>query len=449
MEPISPSEEEILRLVAMRETHRQARRFADSDKIREQLRNMGVELYDKDREWKCKDGRRGVLFTAGPTACMLTDDEIQSRIEEREEARSNKDFTKADQVRDFLRTNGVELDDKAKSWRTGDGRVGTYSGAVHSHLAGLPEEQIRALVAERERARAVQDFQHADEVRKHLLSLGVELFDNERVWRCLDGRQGTIVTGGADIVQCNLTDGDIQGRVQAREEARSRKDWASADMIRDELRRGGVELLDREEKWKTTDGRSGAYNPAAQPTRTQQMHMVQTTQRSAATMFSPPATSTDVMSPPGSQSMNAFTNAVPGAVLTTASIEALITGREAAREVKDFGTADVIRQDLRSHGVEVWDKQKTWKAVDGRMGPYPASAAPTPRPTQQVQQVQQVQQLTLQQQQQQQQMMQMAMQGFAPLPPPAGPPPDMPMHPGISPDFAAAMALGGHMQAGY
>eukprot|EP00414_Alexandrium_minutum_P011858 CAMPEP_0113833004 /NCGR_PEP_ID=MMETSP0328-20130328/7678_1 /TAXON_ID=39455 /ORGANISM="Alexandrium minutum" /LENGTH=77 /DNA_ID=CAMNT_0000801249 /DNA_START=29 /DNA_END=259 /DNA_ORIENTATION=- /assembly_acc=CAM_ASM_000350 len=60
-----PTEMEILRLVAQRESMRQARRFPESDAIREELRSMGVELYDKEKEWRCRDGRRGMLFTAG------------------------------------------------------------------------------------------------------------------------------------------------------------------------------------------------------------------------------------------------------------------------------------------------------------------------------------------------------------------------------------------------
>lgn len=42
----SPSEEDILRLLCQRESLRQARRFSESDAIREELRAMGIELFD-------------------------------------------------------------------------------------------------------------------------------------------------------------------------------------------------------------------------------------------------------------------------------------------------------------------------------------------------------------------------------------------------------------------
>merc|ERR1719461_2380235 len=98
----APSEAEILRLVAQRQSFRQARRFAESDSIREELRSMGVEVYDKEKEWRSRDGRRGMLFTAGPMECALSDQEIQELVREREEARRQKDWDRADAIRDDL-----------------------------------------------------------------------------------------------------------------------------------------------------------------------------------------------------------------------------------------------------------------------------------------------------------------------------------------------------------
>lgn len=378
---VSVSEAEILRLVAERESARQARRFEESDSIREQLRSYGVELYDKEREWRCSDGRRGVLFTAGPVHCLLTDYEIQTLVATREEARLAKDFSHADIVRDDLRRQGVELDDKSKTWRTGNGRSGSYSGQLSSNST-LHDADIRTMVADRERARANQDFTTADDIRSRLGSLGVEIFDNQRIWKSSDGRQGVIVTGGVEISHCALQDSEISVRVQAREDARSQKDFERADRIRDELRRSGVELLDSEHRWQTADGRSGSYSRDASSWQ----------QGSSSTSPSDMALSVaqviqNVVSGAQSSDAASLASALASAVasgqggggssLSDASIEALIYGREVERNKRDFAAADLIRQDLKAHGVEVWDKQRTWNCSDGRSGVYTSPSAPS------------------------------------------------------------------------
>jgi len=49
----------------------------------------------------------------------LTDEEISEKIEERNQARDNKDFQKADQIRDELAAQGILLDDSSDgtSWK--------------------------------------------------------------------------------------------------------------------------------------------------------------------------------------------------------------------------------------------------------------------------------------------------------------------------------------------
>mmetsp|Transcript_27655 Transcript_27655/g.87887 ORF Transcript_27655/g.87887 Transcript_27655/m.87887 type:complete len:476 (-) Transcript_27655:384-1811(-) len=419
----APREEEILRLVAERESLRQARRFAESDAIREQLRSSGVELYDKEREWRSRDGRRGELFTAGPAQCCLSDSEIYERIAQREDARTVKDWASADSLRDELRRQGVELDDRLRTWRTSAGRSGSYSGQARASAGTLSEPEIRLLVAERERARASQDFAAADGLRVRLLRMGVEVFDAERTWRANDGRQGVIVTGGGEIVHCGLTDTEVQVRVQAREEARAQRDWERADCLRDELRRLGVELVDSEQKWRTTDGRMGPYAlpqqlqwlapgcnseaPAAGAPggATETPGILQAAQEALARLREqyvlqqePPGQPPELYGAAAGQAHAAAAQAqaqAQGAVgqapavapaLSDASIQALVAGREAVREGQDFEAADAIRQDLRQHGVEVWDEQGAWGASDGRQGPIlPATAAarlgaPAPAP---------------------------------------------------------------------
>ncbi|CAK0788982.1 unnamed protein product, partial [Prorocentrum cordatum] len=70
---------------------------------------------------------------------------------------------------------------------------------------------------------------------------------------------------------------------------------------------------------------------------------------------------------------SAVTSSPSAATLTDAAIVALVAGRESARDRHDWQAADAIRNDLRSHGVDVWDKEKVWRANDGRAGMIGAS----------------------------------------------------------------------------
>eukprot|EP00933_Yihiella_yeosuensis_P067642 TRINITY_DN72602_c0_g1_i1.p1 TRINITY_DN72602_c0_g1~~TRINITY_DN72602_c0_g1_i1.p1 ORF type:complete len:431 (-),score=84.20 TRINITY_DN72602_c0_g1_i1:112-1404(-) len=359
----SVSEEEILRLISERETARQARNFPQSDAIRDQLRSYGVELYDKDKQWKAKDGRSGYLFTAGTTTCLMSDEDIHALVAQREQARSDKDFGLADSIRLDLRNKGIELDDKTKIWRTGSGRNGTYSGQTMQSSSALSEQEIRQMIAERERLRSAHDYQAADDVRSRLAGMGVEIFDNQRIWRASDGRQGTIVTGGIEIVQCSLSDVQIRMRVQMREDARAQKDWGRADQVRDELRRCGVECVDQEQLWRTTDGKHGRYPEAMRSGYGMGSGLDHTISQVASQALA------------GIAGNQAFGQSA-SAPLSNASIEALCYGREETRNSRDFRGADLIREDLRNHGVEVFDQQKQWKARDGRQGYIEGPPAP-------------------------------------------------------------------------
>ncbi|BBN59411.1 cysteine--tRNA ligase [Hydrogenovibrio marinus] len=60
-----------------------------------------------------------VFFKSQPSQSDLTDDAIQSLIDERAEARKNKDFARSDQIRDELLAQGIELLDSPQgtTWR--------------------------------------------------------------------------------------------------------------------------------------------------------------------------------------------------------------------------------------------------------------------------------------------------------------------------------------------
>lgn len=55
----------------------------------------------------------GILFTS----VELLDEEIEQLIEERTQARKNRDFARSDEIRDLLKEKGILLDDTPQGTR--------------------------------------------------------------------------------------------------------------------------------------------------------------------------------------------------------------------------------------------------------------------------------------------------------------------------------------------
>ncbi|CAE8683871.1 unnamed protein product, partial [Polarella glacialis] len=116
-------------------------------------------------------------------------------------------------------------------------------------------EHIKYLIQLREQARAAKDYSQSDSIRDELKALGVELLDKDKLWKHkVNGLQGVIIgysnNGG-------ITDTEIATLVVQREKARIAKDFALSDVIRDELKSCGCDIMDKQKVWKTSDGRSG------------------------------------------------------------------------------------------------------------------------------------------------------------------------------------------------
>ena len=57
-----------------------------------------------------------------------------------------------------------------------------------------------------------------------------------------------------------------------------------------------------------------------------------------------------------------------GGPLNEQQTNALIQQREQARAMKDWTTGDRIRDQLRQSGIDIFDREKYWRARDGRQG---------------------------------------------------------------------------------
>ena len=133
---------------------------------------------------------------------------ILQTLEERERARSVKDFAKADKLREELRATGVEVFDREHVYQTRSGRRGFFGAAAaalengsgfRKQIQQVDDATIHSMLLERERARSVKDFETADQLREDLRRLGVEIYDRDRTWTVMaTGRRGSIpnVNGG-------------------------------------------------------------------------------------------------------------------------------------------------------------------------------------------------------------------------------------------------------------
>ena len=114
------------------------------------------------------------LFTAPPQKSAGEDTGVvaalmQLLISIRENARANKDFATADQVRDEVTAAGIALED----------RKGETTWRQENQDTDVVEALMQLLISIRENARASKDFATADQVRDDLAAAGILLEDRK------------------------------------------------------------------------------------------------------------------------------------------------------------------------------------------------------------------------------------------------------------------------------
>jgi len=223
-----------------------------------------VEVSDKEKAWRSNDGRHGAIILgttllAAAGGCAMTDEQINAKINEREDARRMKDWGAGDRIREELRAVGCEVNDREKVWRTTDGRRGRVGGGA-APVMSMGSTQIEQLIQERQQAREMKDYARSDELREQLRAQGIQVHDKEGIWQSSDGRTGILSgqqMGGGGMGGGPLNEQQINALIQQREQARAMKDWTTGDRIRDQLRQSGIDIFDREKYWRARDGRQG------------------------------------------------------------------------------------------------------------------------------------------------------------------------------------------------
>jgi len=381
-------------------------------------------------------------------------DEIMRLVVQREQARFSKDFSLADSYRDQLGGLGVTLQDKEHTWRSNDGRQGRIpsfneienAGGSPDAVMSMMQERmqpppvnddsengfIKNLIRQREEARAAKDYARSDQIRDELKSQGVDIFDKDKIWKGPNGACGVVIgfNAGNGSHPCP-SDKEITILVQQREKAREAKDWAMGDMIRSELKLWSVEIFDKDKTWRASDGRTGQVPPwstdiqagAILPTAgfqpgAQAVNQAYLNQLIAACVANAnnPVTSARTMSllqqaaspmgaapqphygapvvpqraapPPPAPRANFSSRSggdMNGAIqfckeanttnryVADSEIQWLMEVREKLRHAKDYSGADKLRDAYKSNlGLELLEKEKAWNMTDGRRGNIPS-----------------------------------------------------------------------------
>uniref|UniRef100_A0A7S1REB0 Cysteinyl-tRNA ligase anticodon binding domain-containing protein n=1 Tax=Alexandrium catenella TaxID=2925 RepID=A0A7S1REB0_ALECA len=381
--------DEIVRLVVMREQARMSKDWATADSVREQLVAKGVTIQDKSSSWRCVDGSSGRIPTwseveggsttesfitnqsmtqGGRSAAMPppvndgSDAHIKHLVMMREQARAQKDFTQADTYREELKALGVDIFDKEKMWRSKTGASGVIIG--YRGAGGPSDVEVAALVVQRERARQSNDYATSDMIRNELRAAGVEIHDREKMWRCNDGRQGpvpgwsAILAGGGDAAAVMPGMG-APGMAQS-----------NANTLRNQVVQAALAAAsDPNSAMQTLALLQQASGPgAAMPAKRAALPV------GPVGPVSGPAGGSD----PECMEALAYVQScqATGQSPTDAELEWLVGLREKLRQKKEFADADTLRQALRStFSLELDEKMKMWKCADGRQGAIPMWSA--------------------------------------------------------------------------
>lgn len=422
------SEQEIVAKLKEREAARKRKDWTVADVIKNELQGKGIAVLDKEALWKARDGRQGSFATVGwdlSSSHSLSDSQIQQWCDRRDQARKAKDFETSDKIKNDLRDKGIEVWDKSGVWKCNDGREGRFGDAAigwsggglsfSSHLGGgggrssgfdpsmsaLINPPMGGMAGISSTTPPLPSVDNISQQIAHLQQLQQQLLMQQQAQ--LSGQQAQMsgssfqtdlssfdssmpsALGGSSIPNSSSTIGGLAGAMggydggsttaasfgsiptltdgplsdtqitqllQDRETARATKKWDYADSIKASLRASGIDVDDKAKTWRSPDGRSGSF--AGGTSRV----------GSSSSMFGPGA----VVSPGASSAM-----------ISESEIVQFLVTRDRARANKDWTTADSIKTLLRDKGIEVWDKDKMWKAKDGREGSY-AYALETPAP---------------------------------------------------------------------
>jgi cysteinyl-tRNA synthetase len=271
---MSPESEEasdveaIQALIAERVKAKMERVYSLADNIRDELRDMhNVMVDDRLRMWSVGGDFGTPSNTRAPPGPYMMSPasespedagEVQRLVEARDQARADRDFSMADNIRDDLMERNIEIDDRTRQWAVG-GRFanrpmgGGGPGGAFSRVGGgtLSEEDLElidSLLVERDGYKRDREFGKADRIRDRLTDqFAVRIDDRSKEWHVVSNEY-TPSQGSASLD--DATHKYIEEQVNKRAVAKLNKDYEVADAIRDELMDDyQVSIDDRVKEW--------------------------------------------------------------------------------------------------------------------------------------------------------------------------------------------------------
>jgi len=268
---------EIDSLAAERLKCKMSRDYDSADSIREQLRSeFNVLIDDRINQWSVngdfgeehnqqrqmadKFSNRGYIKSQSSLDLSSEDEEyVQQQVDERSQAKKDRDFGTADDIRDFLQQKyDVNVDDKLKLWSAGGvftelGSRAQNPRGVYTRRGGgdLSEEDLETInnqLSERYQAKRDRDFDTADDIRDNLMkTFSIRIDDKSSEWH-VDSDEFACADRG------RLNDEDVayvEEKLVERHGAKRDRYYEVADAIRDELReRFGIAIDDRTKEWR-------------------------------------------------------------------------------------------------------------------------------------------------------------------------------------------------------
>ena len=286
---------------------------------------------------------------AGPISGDVTEKEIHALIAERLSCKLARDFRRADDIQAQLFEMDVLVNDSQKLWRADGKSFGSnfvpkqYTESEFSEGVSSTKmaEEIEKLISQRSMAKAERLYKRADNLRDELMSVyNVAVDDKLLEWSVGGDFGSTTVDRDSKFKPYSCArwskvpeDADeIQRLVEQRDEARVKRQFETADEIREELRARDIVVDDRKREWYDSSSvdESDGFAP---PTENRQFRPY--TKRGAG-----------------------------GEDLTETDIETitnLINKRDEHKNLRQFRSADEIRDRLRNdYDVRLDDNNREW-----------------------------------------------------------------------------------------
>ena len=369
---LAPADEFTLhQLLVERLYAKKTRAFDVADQVRDQLKAAGCHINDRDNTYIIRAPRPEPAAMPTHHEYTRVDDgtvpvapadqvTLDALLLERIIAKRQRDFAKADQVRDQLNAAGVFVDDKSQTYRVLPPRGQAAAATMPTHheytrvddglVAVAPADQaiLDQLLYQRACAKHMRDWATCDQLREQLKQAGVHLDDNTQTYRVRRprGQQAPMPThhgyrrvddGSVTVLPAGQVtlDNLLLGRVCAK----IRRDFVLSDQLRDQLRENGVYLDDKTMTYRVTD-----------PSR-------------ASAPWIP-------MQPPQVQmpTEHGYIRTDDGSVLIQpadqATLDRLLLARVCAKKRRDWNAADEVRAQLQEVGCFVDDQAQTYRLVD-------------------------------------------------------------------------------------